>query len=281
MEDVPQRMNFPGNQARAGSYFPAWLIAVLLVVITISVYWPATRCDFVNFDDPDYVSANPRVQSGLTLGNAGWAVTTGHAFNWHPITWLSLMLDVSLFGSKPAVLHFTNLALHAVNASLIFWLFWRLTAAKWRSAAVARLGRTEAAISEYQEAIRLKPDFADPRNNLGSIFLQQRRLDETISQFQAAIRLAADYAPAHYNLGVAFTKKGQADDAINEFEAAIRLKPDYAIAHNSLGIAYGGKGRIDEAISQFQDAIRFKPAYASAQTNLALALALKNKGPGK
>ena len=117
----------------------AVLLSLVLAGITLLVFWPVTRCDFVNFDDPDYVTANPHVPSGLTLANLAWASTTGAASNWHPLTWLSLMLDASLFGTNPAGYHFTNLAIHAANAVLLFWLLRTLTAATWRSALVAAL----------------------------------------------------------------------------------------------------------------------------------------------
>jgi tetratricopeptide (TPR) repeat protein len=119
--------------------FPAWLVAVLLALVTMALYWPATRCEFVNYDDPDYVTENPRVQAGLTLNNVVWAFSTGQASNWHPLTWLSLMLDVNMFGSSAAGMHLTNLLLHALNTVLLFWLLRSLTGAPWRSAWVAAL----------------------------------------------------------------------------------------------------------------------------------------------
>src|SRR5712664_453402 len=69
------------------------LLCLLLVFVTFMVYLPALRNDFVNYDDSDYVTANPHVQSGLKWEDIQWAITTGHASNWHPITWVSHMLD--------------------------------------------------------------------------------------------------------------------------------------------------------------------------------------------
>ena len=89
------------------------VLCLLLVAATFAVYWPVTHYDFVNYDDPDYFTANPHVLSGVTAGNVVWAFTTGHASNWHPLTWLSLMLDVEFFGKGPAGPHFTNLFFHA------------------------------------------------------------------------------------------------------------------------------------------------------------------------
>jgi tetratricopeptide (TPR) repeat protein len=115
------------------------IVCMLLALVTAAVFWPVVGCDFVNYDDPTYFVANPRVQAGLTPGNVIWAFSTLDAHNWHPLTWLSLMVDADMFGEKAAGLHFTNLFFHAANAVLLYLLLQRLTAAKWRSAFVAAL----------------------------------------------------------------------------------------------------------------------------------------------
>jgi Flp pilus assembly protein TadD len=115
------------------------VLCLLLVAVTLAVYWPVLRCDFVNYDDPDYFFSNPHVLAGLSSSNLVWAFCTGHAGNWHPLTWLSLMLDRELFGPGPAGPHFTNLLFHLANTVLLFLLFRRLTRAPWRSAFVAAL----------------------------------------------------------------------------------------------------------------------------------------------
>jgi tetratricopeptide (TPR) repeat protein len=132
----------PANQGvpqPAWIRFPPVLIMALLMAVTMALYWPSVHHDFINYDDPEYVSANPRVLAGLSASNTCWALGAGTAANWHPLTWLSLMLDVSLFGKKAAGMHFTNVAFHAANAALLFWLLWRLTGATWRGAVVAAL----------------------------------------------------------------------------------------------------------------------------------------------
>ena len=115
------------------------LICAILIGLTVTVFWPVWRFDFINFDDPIYVSENPQVLHGLTHESATWALTTGYASNWHPLTWMSLMLDVQLFGSKPAIHHSVNLFFHAANVLLLFLVLSRMTGTFWRSAFVAAL----------------------------------------------------------------------------------------------------------------------------------------------
>src|SRR2546427_38166 len=94
-------------------------IAVLLALATLLAYWPVVHCGYLNLDDDLYVTANPAVWGGLTLAGARWAFTTMHAGFWHPLTWLSHMLDVELWGSGPAGPHATNLLLHVALVLLL------------------------------------------------------------------------------------------------------------------------------------------------------------------
>lgn len=122
---------------------PAWrkpaLLAVALALLTLALYWPATHNDFVKYDDDEYVTENRHVQSGLSWDNAAWAFTTTDVSNWHPLTWLSYMLDVELFGLDPHGFHATSVVLHALNAALLFWLLHGLTGALAPSLCVAAL----------------------------------------------------------------------------------------------------------------------------------------------
>jgi tetratricopeptide (TPR) repeat protein len=115
------------------------LLCLLLALVTFAVYVPALRNDFVNYDDADYVTANSHVQSGLKWENVQWAFTTGHASNWHPITWLSHMLDCQLFGQQAAMHHLVSVLFHIANTILVFLLFKVMTRALWRSAIIAAL----------------------------------------------------------------------------------------------------------------------------------------------
>ncbi len=124
----------------ARSRFPVWLMAALLALVTIAVYWPATRCDFVNFDDPDYVTANPHVQGGLNWEGVKWAFgNTEQASYWAPLMWLSHMLACQFFGLNAWGHHLINVLLHAANTALVFLVFQRMTRATWRSLILAAL----------------------------------------------------------------------------------------------------------------------------------------------
>jgi tetratricopeptide (TPR) repeat protein len=105
----------------------------------VLVYLPVRHHPFIGFDDPGYVTENPRVTGGLTLDAVRWAMTSGYFANWHPLTWISHMVDVQLFGMNAGAHHVTNLVLHVVDALLVFFLFSRMTGAAWRSAVVAAL----------------------------------------------------------------------------------------------------------------------------------------------
>ncbi len=135
---VPETKSNPAPVTTTLRY-QVWVAAALLALVTIAVFWPATRCGFVNYDDDVYVTANAHVQSGLTWGNVKWAFLNPVAANWHPLTILSHMLDCQLFGLNPRGHHLTNVLLHAVNTVLVFLLLQRLTSAFWRSLLVAAL----------------------------------------------------------------------------------------------------------------------------------------------
>jgi tetratricopeptide (TPR) repeat protein len=101
--------------------------AVCLIVLVAIVYAPVRHHEFVNYDDDRYVTENPFVRQGLSAASVRWAFTATHASNWHPLTWLSHMLDVELYSLEPAGHHLTSLALHAVNAVLLMWVLYMMT----------------------------------------------------------------------------------------------------------------------------------------------------------
>jgi tetratricopeptide (TPR) repeat protein len=115
------------------------LVCLILVLVTVSVYLPVREYGFLLYDDPNYVSENKIVQSGLTWAGIKWAFTTFHASNWHPLTWLSHMLDCQLFGPSPGAHHLINVLFHAANAVVLLILLFRMTGAFAPAAFVAAL----------------------------------------------------------------------------------------------------------------------------------------------
>jgi Flp pilus assembly protein TadD len=110
---------------------------VVLILSTLLVFWQVRNFDFINYDDNLYVSENQHVLNGLTQDGIIWAFTTGHAANWHPVTWFSLMLDCQLFGPNPGWIHLVNLLLHLANTLLLFAVLKKMTGSLWPSAFVA------------------------------------------------------------------------------------------------------------------------------------------------
>ena len=114
-------------------------ICLWLALVTRLVYEPVFHAQFIGFDDPNYVTANPHVLSGITLANLRWAFVTTHTGNWQPLTWISLMLDSQFFGPRAGAFHAVNLLLHVANTLLLFLWLHHATGAKWRGALVAAL----------------------------------------------------------------------------------------------------------------------------------------------
>jgi tetratricopeptide (TPR) repeat protein len=115
------------------------LIYLFLTAAALIAFWQVSQCDFINYDDNIYVTKNIHIRDGITTQAIRWAFTTGYAANWHPVTWMSHMLDVQLFGLKPRWHHLTNLLFHIANTLLLFFVFHRMTKAPWQSAFVAAL----------------------------------------------------------------------------------------------------------------------------------------------
>ena len=116
-------------------------VCVLLAVVTFAVYWQVVNHDFIDFDDDLYVTRNLYVRDGLTLKGIHWAFSfkDKEKTYWHPLTWLSHMVDCQLFGLRPGLHHLTNLLFHIINGILLFLVLMRMTGVFWRSALVAAL----------------------------------------------------------------------------------------------------------------------------------------------
>ena len=115
------------------------LVGLLPVALAAALYWPVAGYDFIALDDNLYLLENRNVRQGLTVKNLLWAITAFDAANWHPLTWLSLIVDYELFGLHAAGYHAMNLFLHILNVAFLFAVLKRLTGETWKSAAVASL----------------------------------------------------------------------------------------------------------------------------------------------
>lgn len=143
----------------------AALAAVLLAGMTLAVFVPVVSFQFINVDDHLYVTGNEHVQRGLTWHNAVWALTTLDAANWQPVTWISHMLDVSLFGLKPGGHHATSLLIHTLNVILLFFWLRSITGALGKSAVVA------AIFAVHPLALESVAWIAERKNVLSTLFL--------------------------------------------------------------------------------------------------------------
>ena len=133
-------------------------------------------------------------------------------------------------------------------------------------------GRFHEAITAYNRAIALRPDYADAHNNLGVALKDLGRFDEAITVHNRAIALRPDYAEAHNNLGVALKEQGRFDEAMDSCHHALRLKPDLAEAHDNLGSFLRDQGHLDAALFSFRRAIELNPHFSAAGSNLLLTL---------
>jgi tetratricopeptide (TPR) repeat protein len=119
--------------------YTAAVAAVLFLLAGLPFIVGGVSSAFINLDDPDYILKNTHVRAGLTLAGARWALTGFHSSNWHPLTWLSHMADVSLYGVDASGHHLTSIALHAAATALLFLALFRLTGARWASAFTAAI----------------------------------------------------------------------------------------------------------------------------------------------
>ena len=144
---MPRRSNNRIGQKKVAALQPPasrerWLllgVCVSLVTLTWVVFGQTVHFDFINFDDGDYVYKNPEVARGLTLAGVAWSFTHMHAANWHPVTWISHMLDCQLYGLSPGGHHLSNVIIHAATVILLFFVLRRMTSDLWPSAFVAAI----------------------------------------------------------------------------------------------------------------------------------------------
>jgi len=138
----------------------------------------------------------------------------------------------------------------------------------WKAA-----GRVTDAAGQFEEALRLKPDFAEAENNLGNVRWDQGERLEAVARYRRALELRPRYPEADNNLGVAATAMGHREDAIAYFKRALDIDPEYADARYNLGVALAEAGRLPEAIDAYQAVLEAEPGFAEARLNLGTALA--------
>ena len=123
----------------AGRHWTNFFIGVSLLILLMAIYGQVIGFDYVNFDDNSYIYNNPHVANGLTLNNLFWALTTFDQSNWHPVTWISYLIDMELFGADAGGQHVVNLIFHIANSILLFILLKKMTSQRLASALVAFL----------------------------------------------------------------------------------------------------------------------------------------------
>lgn len=122
-----------------------------------------------------------------------------------------------------------------------------------------RMGLVDEAIERLKEALRLRPGYPEALCNLGNIYASAGKFGEALAEFEAALTLHSNNALVHYSLGNIYTEQEKLPDAIGEFQEAVRLDPDYLPAHSSLGALYARQGRHEDALREFHEALRLDP----------------------
>ncbi len=138
-------------------------------------------------------------------------------------------------------------------------------------------GEYDEAIRHYKEALRIKPDYVKPLNDLGLALFQQGQWAEAEAYFREAVRVMPDFPGTYNNLGLLYTRKGKFKEARDFFEEAIKISPSYAEAYNHLGIVLMNMGKTDEAVKSYEKALAIKPYYAEARNNLGNVLAQRGQ----
>jgi tetratricopeptide (TPR) repeat protein len=143
--------------------------------------------------------------------------------------------------------------------------------------ALQREGKTDEAMSHYDEALRIRPGYATARTNLGVALSKQGKTADAIATYAEALRHNPGLAKAHADMGAALAAQGRVDEAIAEYNEALRLKPGHPESHANLGLALASKGKLDDAIVHYREALKLKPGYFEVENNLGYALAVRGR----
>jgi len=231
-----------------------WWPGLLLAAVTVLVFGPMLGYPFINFDDPVYVSANPHVQQGLSPEGAHWAFTSMAANFYHPLTWLSYMLDSSLYGVTPAGYRLTNLILHLASMLLCYRALIRATGDRLAAAVAAAL-------------------FALHPLHVESVVWIAERKDALSTFFwMLTLDVYLGYAAAHNAAGRLLFALEDFTAAERRFSQAMDLAPGTAAAINNLATLRLGQGRSGEALVLFRQAVERDPHDPEIRKNTGLAL---------
>ena len=268
---------------------PILVIAALSLLILL-VFRQVGGYSFINYDDGVYVYENPHVRGGLSKEGVSWAFTTFDAANWHPLTWLSHMADMQLFGLDTGWHHRVNVLFHLANTALLFLVLWRMTGGLWQSAFVGALFavhplhvQSVAWIAERKDVLSTLFWLLAMGAYLGYVrrpgigrylsvvaFLALGLMCKPMLVTLPFVLLLLDWWP----LG-RMSPEGSPDTPSWRFSIPMLSRwlrePGYAGASYNLGVAYGKLGRFREAVASFQETVRVMPEYAEAWNNLGLA----------
>jgi Tfp pilus assembly protein PilF len=142
------------------------------------------------------------------------------------------------------------------------------------------LGKMPEAISHYEHALRINPDYAEAHYNLGIALAQTGKIEEAIAHYEQALRINPDSAEPHINLGIALGQTGKIEEAIAHFQQALRINPDLAEAHLNLGVALVKLGKPNDAIRHYEQALRIKPNDPQTLDHLGWLLATQEPAEG-
>jgi protein O-GlcNAc transferase len=132
------------------------------------------------------------------------------------------------------------------------------------------LGQLETAVQSYQKAIEIDASYAEAYNNLGNVYQELKQVDSAVQNYKRALEIKPDYVAAQYSLGNTFMELGQLEEAVKSYKAALKLKPDFAGAYNKLGNVFKDLEQIDSAVKSYKKALEIKPDYVAAQYSLGI-----------
>jgi len=134
------------------------------------------------------------------------------------------------------------------------------------------LGQLERAVKHYEQALAIKPDYAEAHSNLGNVLKELGQLDAAVKHYEQALAIKPAYAEAHSNLGNALRDLGQLERAVKCYEQALTIKPDFVEAFNNLGVSLNDLGQLEAAVKRYERALAIKPDYTEAHSNLGVTL---------